>query len=62
MYCIIFENNTVHGIKRITKKSVRYYEKIMIIVGIVDSYLFCIEFDSNYTSHLKYLNNSNGKA
>ena len=44
------------------KKSVRYYEKIMIIVGIVDSYLFCIEFDSNYTSHLKYLNNSNGKA
>ena len=61
MYCIIFENNTVHGIKD-NKKSVRYYEKIMIIVGIVDSYLFCIEFDSNYTSHLKYLNNSNGKA
>ena len=60
MYCIIFENNTVHGIKRITKR--RYYEKMMIIVGIVDSYLFCIEFDSNCTSHLKYLNNSNGKA
>ncbi len=37
-------------------------KKMMIIVGIVDSYLFCIEFDSNCTSHLKYLNNSNGKA
>ncbi len=35
---------------------------MMIIVEIVDSYLFCIKFDSNYTSHLKYLNNSNGKA
>ncbi len=63
MYCIIFENNTVHSIKRITKeKSVRFYEKMMIIVEIVDSYLFCIKFDSNYTSHLKYLNNSNEKA
>ncbi|WP_218942800.1 hypothetical protein, partial [Bacillus thuringiensis] len=60
---IIFENNTVHSIKRITKeKSVRFYEKMMIIVEIVDSYLFCIKFDSNYTFHLKYLNNSNGKA
>ncbi len=63
MYCIIFENNTVHSIKRIIKeKSVKYYEKMMFIVGIVDSYLLCIEFDSNCTSHLKYLNNSNGKA
>ncbi len=35
MYCIIFENNTVHGIKKDNKKkSVRYYEKIMIIVGM----------------------------
>jgi hypothetical protein len=63
MYCIIFKNNTVHGIKRITREtSVRYYEKMIIIVGRVDSYLSCIGFESNCTSHLKYLNNSNRKA